>query len=135
MNFDFKLKFMENDNYGFKFRKWDIYNDARKFRMQMYALTNQFPKDEKFGLTDQLRRASISIILNIAESANKNTDKDRRVYINRAHCSLDEVIACMDCALDENYIDKIIHLKILDNASSLAKRLNAFSNFLSKNNR
>ena len=126
---------MENDNYGFKFRNWDIYNDARKFRNDIYLLSSNFPKDEKFGLVDQLRRASVSIILNIAESANKNTDKDRRVYINRSHCSLDEVIACMDCALDEGYIDKEKHLKVLESGSSLAKRLNAFSNFLYKNNR
>ena len=126
---------MKTNNFGFRFRDWDIYNDARKFKRDTYLITNKFPIDEKFGLTDQAKRALVSIILNIAESANKNTDKDRRVYINRAHCSLDEVIACMDCALDEQYIDKDIHLKILENASSLAKRLNAFNNFLSKNNR
>jgi len=126
---------MENNNYGFKFRNWDIYNDARKFRNDMYLASSNFPKDEKFGLVDQLRRACVSIILNIAESANKNTDKDRRVYINRSHCLLDEVIACLDCALDEGYIDKESHQKILETGSSLAKRLNAFSNFLSRDSR
>jgi four helix bundle protein len=123
---------METENYGFKFRNWDIYNDARKFRKIIYETTSDFPRDEKFGLTDQSRRAAISIILNIAESANKNTDKDRRVYINRAHCSLDEVIASMDCAIDEGFIDGRVHNKILIIASSLAKRLNAFAKFLSK---
>jgi len=126
---------METNNYGFRFRDWDIYNDSRKFKREIYLIANRFPKDEKFGLTDQTKRALVSIILNIAESANKSTDKDRRVYINRAHCSLDEVVACMDCALDENFIDKKTHLSILVNASSLAKRLNAFSDFLLKNNR
>lgn len=125
---------MDSDNYGFKFRNWDIYNDARKFKNEIYLASSKFPKDEKFGLADQLRRASVSIVLNIAESANKNTDKERRVYINRSHCSLDEVIACVDCALDEGYISKENHRKVLEKGSSLAKRLNAFSNFLSKNN-
>ncbi|UMX48374.1 MAG: four helix bundle protein [Candidatus Nealsonbacteria bacterium DGGOD1a] len=119
-----------NSNYGFKFRNWDIYNDARKFRNLIYETTNKFPKDERFGLTDQLRRASVSIILNIAEGANKNTDKDRRVYINRAHCSLDEVVAGIDCAVDESFIDETTRIKILENASSLAKRLRAFTNYL-----
>ena len=87
-----------NNNYGFKFRDWNIYKDALIFRKRVYNITNDFPKNEKFGLIDQSRRASVSIILNIAESANKTTDKERRVYINRSHCSLDEVVSCMDCA-------------------------------------
>jgi hypothetical protein len=41
-----------DNNYGFKFRNWDIYKDARKFRMEIYSITNSFPKDERFGLID-----------------------------------------------------------------------------------
>lgn len=120
------------DDLGFKFRNWDIYKDALKFRSIIYETANLFPKEERFGLTDQLRRASLSIILNIAESANKSTDKERRVYINRAHYSLDEVVAGLDCALDENLISKAHQGKVLEAAASLAKRLKGFTNFLAK---
>ena len=89
------------DHYGFRFRDWKVYGDARKFRKKIYETSNNFPKTENYGLTDQMKRAAVSIILNIAESSNKNTDRDKRVYINRAHCSLDEVVAAADCALDE----------------------------------
>ena len=119
-------------NYGFRFRSWNIYNDARKFKREIYSIVNKFPKDEKFGIIDQAKRASVSIILNIAESANKNTDKDMRVYINRAHCSLDEVVACMDCAVDEKFIDVNTQIHILEIASDLAKRLNGFTKYLSE---
>jgi four helix bundle protein len=121
-----------DNNYGFKFRGWNIYNDARKFKREIYLIVNKFPKDEKFGIIDQAKRASVSIVLNIAESANKNTDKDMRLYINRAHCSLGEVVACADCALDENFIDSSMHKHILEIASNLAKRLNGFTKYLSK---
>jgi four helix bundle protein len=121
-----------DNNYGFRFREWNIYNDARKFKKEIYLIVNKFPKDEKFGIIDQAKRASVSIVLNIAESANKNTDKDMRLYINRAHCSLDEVVACADCALDENFIDSSMHKHILEIASNLAKRLNGFTKYLSK---
>lgn len=70
--------------------------------------------------------------MNIAESANKNTDKDMRVYINRAHYSLDEVISCLDCAFDDSYINIEQHTEISKKASSLAKRLRMFNNYLSK---
>ena len=119
------------DKYGFKFREWDIYKDAREFRKDINELLKKYPKEEKFALIDQTKRALNSIILNIAEGANKNTDKDMRVYINRAHCSLDEVVACLDGAFDDGYITKEKQDAILQRASSLAKRLRAFTKQLS----
>lgn len=118
---------MTNDNYGFRFREWDIYKDARTLRKEINEILRTFPKEEKYALVDQTKRALNSIVLNIAESANKNTDKDMRLYINRAHCSLDESIACLDCALDDGYITKEAHGKIMQKAESLAKRLRGFT--------
>jgi four helix bundle protein len=123
---------INSDNFGFRFREWDIYKDSREFRVEVNKLLKTFPIEEKYVLIDQTKRALNSIILNIAESANKNTDKDMRVYINRAHCSLDEVVACLDCALDDKYITKEQHRAALEKASSLAKRLNSFNIHLLK---
>jgi len=119
-------------HYGFRFREWNIYKDARLFRVEMERIFRAFPKEEQYALIDQTKRSLLSIILNIAESANKSTDKDRRLYINRAHCSLDEVVACFDCALDSGYITKERHGEILQKASNLAKQLNGFAAHLSK---
>ena len=115
----------------FRFRDWDIYRDARVFRIKLNKVAKYFPSEEKFALGDQSRRTLNSIILNIAESANKSTDKDRRLYINRAHCSLDETVACDDCALDSGYIIESQHKEILKDADSLAKRLRGFTQHLS----
>ena len=123
-----------NDEYGFRFREWDIYKDARIFRRKINKILNTFPKQEKYALVDQAKRALNSIVLNIAESANKNTDKDMKVYINRAHCSLDEVISCLDCALDDKYITEQQHHLLLQEGSDLAKRLQGFTKHLSKVN-
>ena len=121
----------KNNNYGFKFQDWDIYNDALNLRSKINELAKSFPSDEKFALVDQIRRAVNSIILNIAEGSNKTTDKDRRLYINRAHGSLDEVVACLDFALSDRYITKNNYDPILLEASSLAKRLRGFFKYLS----
>lgn len=118
-------------NYGFRFREWNIYEDARALRARIDKIVRAFPQVEQYALTDQARRASLSVVLNIAESANKSTDKDMRMFLNRAHCSLDEVVACFDCALDQRYITLEQHRSVLDQASSLAKRLNGFTNHLS----
>ncbi len=118
------------DRFGFRFREWDVYKDARSFRKEIYLIMKLFPTEERYGLSDQLRRASTSVILNISESTNKNTDRDMRLYINRAHCSLDEVVGCLDCAYDDKYITLEQLDSILGKAMSLAKRLKAFSVYL-----
>lgn len=121
----------DDNDFGFRFRKWDIYQDTLKFRREVNALLKLYPKEERFALVDQIKRALNSIILNIAEGANKSTDKDTRLYINRAHCSLDEVVASMDCSLQDGYLTPAQHQELLRKASSLAKRLRNFTRHLS----
>ena len=119
------------DQYGFRFRDWQVYKDARKFRKDINQLATKFPPHEKYALTDQTRRSLNSIILNIAESTNKNSDKDMKLYINRSHCSVDEVVACLDCAYDEGYINEQELEVALTQAEKLAKQLTAFTVYLS----
>jgi len=120
------------DEYGFRFRDWDIYKDALNFRREVGRLLKKYPREEIYSLVDQTKRALNSIILNIAEGANKSTDKDTRLYINRAHGSLDEVVSCTDCSLQDEYISQTEHGRILLIASSLGKRLKGFAIHLSK---
>ena len=49
------------------FEDLTVWQDARKFTNKIYTLTNKFPKEELYGLTSQIRRAAVSIILNINE--------------------------------------------------------------------
>lgn len=121
----------DSDEYGFRFRKWDIYKDTRMFRIEVNKLLRDYPTEEKYVLIDQTKRALNSIILCIAEGANRSTDKDMKLYINRAQTSLDEVVACLDCALDDGYVTNEKHRIILEKASSLAKRLRGFTKQLS----
>lgn len=125
----------DTNNYGFRFREWSIYKNARVFRIKINKLLENLPKEEKFALISQTKRALNSVVLNIAESANRNTDKDMRVFINRAHTSLDEVVACLDCCFDDGYISKEQHDSALIEASSLAKQLKGFTIHLSKVNK
>lgn len=121
------------DKYGFRFREWKVYQDARKFRMQVKECLKNYPLTEKYSLVDQTNRALNSILLNLAEGSNKNTDKDTRVYVNRSQGSLDEVVACLDCAVDDGYINKEQHNGYLVESQELAKQLNKFTGYLSKN--
>ena len=119
------------DKYGFRFRDWQVYKDARLFRGEINKLLKTYPKEELYSLVDQTKRALNSILLNIAKGSNKNTDKDTRVYVNRAQGSLDEIIACLDCAVDDGYITPKQQDEQLIKAGALAKQLKKFSTFLS----
>jgi four helix bundle protein len=127
-----RLKTHRENNHGFTFRDWDIYKDGRAFRKKVNQIVETYPQEEKYALGSQTKRALNSIILNTAEGANKSTDKDTRLYINRAHCSLDEVVACLDCALDSGYISEDQHQELMGDAESLAKRLRQFTKHLSR---
>lgn len=122
------------DQNGFRFRNWPVYEDARNFRLNMKKLIILFPKTELYSLIDQISRALNSILLNLAEGSNKNTDKDTRVYVNRAQGSLDEVVACLDCALDDGFITNEQHTEACALAGALAKQLKGFTFYLSKVN-
>lgn len=111
----------------FRFREFQIYKDARKIRLEIRQLSERtFPKEEKFRLTDQLWRALDSIILNIAEGCERGTDKDFAHFLNNAHTSLNEIVACLDLALDGSYLDSEIHEALLRKSESLANQITAF---------
>ena len=88
----------------FKFHSWQVYQDARTLRSEIKQTTKTYPLDEKYILTQQTNRAALSVVLETAEGSNRRTEKDKIVFINRALTSLDEVMACFDCALDDKYI-------------------------------
>ncbi len=72
-------------------KKLDLWNKAIDFVVKIYTLTEQFPKDERFGLISQLRRASVSIAANIAEGAARTTPKEFMQFLSHSQGSASEV--------------------------------------------
>lgn len=118
----------------FRFREFQVYKDARKFSRDLKDLSKrQFPKEEQFCLTSQLWRALDSILLNIAEGTDRGTDKDFAHYLNNSHTSLNEVVSCLDVALDNKYINDKEHSLCLNEAAHLSDQLTAFRKSLLNN--
>ena len=92
----------------------------------------KIPKEERFELTSQLKRALNSTILNVAEGAYRNSDRDLAHFLNQADTSLNEVVACFDICLDDGYIDEILHKKFIDKTEKLIAQLVGFRKFLKK---
>lgn len=111
----------------FRFRQFKVYNDSLQFQKELRDLSkNKFPKTELFYLTSQFWRAIDSVVLNIAEGADRATDKDFAHFLNFSHTSLNEVVACMDLALNNGYIENTEHKIYLEKAEKLANQLTAF---------
>lgn len=110
----------------FRFRQFPVYEDARRFNRSIKLLSRKFPKEEDFCLRSQLWRALDSIVLNIAEGSDRATDKEFAYYLNNAHTSLNEVVACLDLATDANYLKEEVSEAYLKEAENLANQLTAF---------
>ena len=78
--------------YVYSFEKLEVWVEAKELSKVIYTVTKDFPSDEKFGLTSQLRRASISICSNIAEGSARKTNKDKAHFTTMAFSSAVEVL-------------------------------------------
>jgi four helix bundle protein len=77
----------------FNFEKPETWQKAVAFADLVYELTRNFPADEKFGLTNQMRSAAVSISSNIAEGAARNSKNDYARFLEIATGSLFEVVS------------------------------------------
>ena len=119
----------------FCFREFPVYKDARRFRKELKELSRKkFPKEEEFCLTSQLWRALDSIILNIAEGSDRYSDTDFSRFLNNSLTSVNEVVACLDGALDDGYVSSIEHREYLTKAENLVRQLKAFGSKVRKDN-
>jgi len=75
----------------FNFEKLEVWNKAVSFANLVYRLTGSYPADERFGLTNQMRRAAVSISSNIAEGSSRNSKSDYARFVELATGSVFEV--------------------------------------------
>jgi four helix bundle protein len=116
-----------------RFQDFPVYKDAREFRKNLKDIsTKNFPKEEQYNLTSQLWRALDSIVLNIAEGSERYSDMDFSRFLNTSLASVNEVVACLDCALDDEYIDARTYQTYADAAEKLIRQLKAFSSKVRK---
>lgn len=88
----------------FSFEKLIVYKKAKEYVKMVYSLLLKFPSEERFAMCDQLRRASVSVISNIAEGTSRQTSKDKCHFLDIAYGSLMETYSQLDLARDLDYI-------------------------------
>jgi len=107
---------------GFNFERLDVYQKAVDFANNIYMVTKEFPKEEIFGLTSQLRRASVSISLNISEGSSRSK-KDFSRFIDLARGSVFECVTVLQISLKQGYLDQRKFIELEDRLINLSKML------------
>jgi len=95
-------------------------------------MTTGFPVEEKYGITSQLRRASVSIAANIAEGMSRITEKDKARFINQAFSSATEVINLIIIANDLKLIKNQEYNAMRSELEKITNKLNSLYNKFEK---
>ena len=88
------------------FNDLNAWQQGHKLVLLIYKFTRKFPRDEMFGLTNQMRRAAVSVTSNIAEGFSRGTVRDKCQFYLISQGSLTEIQSQSFIALDESYITK-----------------------------
>src|SRR3989338_4333031 len=88
----------------YSFYRLEVWKLGMNLVNEVYSLTKKFPKDEVFCLSSQLRRAVISVPLNISEGSAKRTKKDFAYFVRISLGSLMETMTCIEISLNQKYI-------------------------------
>lgn len=116
----------------YRFENLEVWKMARIFAGEIYHVTRSFPKEEIFSITSQIRRASLSVVLNIAEGSDRKSDIEFIRFLRIAYTSLQEVIAALYIALDQKYITPAQFHPIYQSSHEIAKKINSLITSLDK---
>lgn len=111
--------------YIYSFEKLDVWKLSKEIVKKIYSVTDTFPKEELYGLTNQLRRASVSISSNLAEGSSRLTAKDKAHFTTIAFSSSLEVINQLILAFELGLLSKQDYEDLREQFSELTNKLNA----------
>ena len=112
------------------FREYDIWKSSIQISKDVYALTNNFPDSEKYGLSSQVRRAVISIPSNIAEGCGRKSAKEFSQFLHIAQGSSFEVETQLILAQELGFLKDIELSDLFERMHILQKQINYLKNKL-----
>ena len=108
-----------------KHKQLAVYKEIRSLIQETYSITKLLPDEERFNMVSQLRRAALSVKLNLAEGASRKSPKERTRFYEVARGSVVEIDAAAETAIDLGYFDE-------NNLEKLSTQLNKCFAMLSK---
>jgi four helix bundle protein len=117
---------MSDTNMKFKFESLIIWQKAMDYGESIFKLTNNFPKEETYNLSSQIRRAVDSVALNISEGAIGQSNPEFKRFVSFSIRSLAEVVTCLHKAYRRNYITEAEFNEHYEYAFNLMNMMVAF---------
>ena len=114
------------------FKDLRVWQEAMTFAARVYRVTSNFPKHELFGLSQQLRRAAVSIPSNIAEGKGHRSDREFRNFLMHARGSLLEVQTQLMIAQELQYLSTEEGKRLLSSSDVIGRCLNGLINSMSE---
>ena len=114
------------------FKDLRVWQEAMKFAVAVYRVTSSFPKHELYGLSQQLRRAAVSVPSNIAEGKGHRSDREFRNFLLHARGSLLEVQTQLMIALELQYITQEEGEGLLASSDAIGRCLNGLISSMSE---
>lgn len=111
---------------GKGFEELEVWQLARELSLRIYQLTSIFPDCEKYGLSSQLRRASVSVMSNIAEGWGRHSEASFANFLDQAQGSLCEIQSQLFVALDQNFIAENLFEDLRDLVQKLGAKIYSF---------
>ncbi len=111
--------------YTFSFEKLNVWIDSKEFVKLIYSITKEFPIEEKYGLTTQLRRSSISVASNLAEGTSRIINKDKAHFTTVSFSSFMEVLNQVILAYELDFIKQEDYQEIRKEIEKISNKLNA----------
>ncbi len=117
----------------FNFEKLDVWNESIAFADLVYSLTRNFPNYERFGLTNQMRRAAVSISSNIAEGSSRSSRTDFARFIEIAAGSVFEVVSQSTISKRQGFLSEQEFAQIYAAAEKQSRMLSGLRKSLESN--
>lgn len=120
----------EETKRGFNFEKLDVWQRALDLAAFVYDFTGEFPSDERFGITSQMRRAAVSVSSNIAEGSSRSSRQDFARFVELAVGSLYELVSQGFIARKQGFLDEQVFQKLYSDSEELIRMLSGLRNHL-----
>ena len=100
----------------------EIYQEGYKLLLEVYKITRGYPKEEIYVMTTQIRRAALSVVLNIAEGYGRQTADEFKRFLKISYGSINEVEVLLSIGEEIGYISKEEYMKISERYHILGKK-------------
>jgi len=107
----------------FNFEKLEVWQEAINFADAVYTLTRIFPENERFGLTNQMRRAAVSISSNLAEGSSRASRPDFARFVEIATGSLFEVVSQATISKRQGFMSEADYIRLYSACEKQSKML------------